>query len=352
MTQNPLPGLTWLDQHCNATLLIFHARKLGDLLCTVPALRALRTALPHVRIVLVGLPWAHHFAARFPRYIDEFIAFPVHDAFPRRLVNYRQLASFFAAMRTRRFDAALQMHGPSEQNNNIARAFGARALAGFGFGFGDGDGDGDGARFPYERFHPGSKAGPEPLRQLDLVSLLGAPAAGVDLEFPVTQADECELSASGLAADLTPGEYVCIHPGAGKGDTCWDPARFAQVADQIAMDFDVQIVLTGSAGEAPLTAAVASRMHFKAIDAACPMSTGALAALMSRARLLVTNNSCVSQIAAGLKLNSVVIFASADMRRWAPLDARRHRCLCDPDGDRVPEVLGHVWTFMSEQNRN
>ena len=344
MTQNPLPGLTWLDQHCNATLLIFHARKLGDLLCTVPALRALRTALPRVRIVLVGLPWAHHFAARFPRYIDEFIAFPGHDAFPGRLVKYRQLASFSAAMRARRFDAALQMHGPSQQSNDIARAFGARALAGFG--------DGDGTRSPYERFHPGSESGPEPLRQLDLVSLLGAAAAGVDLEFPITQADECELSASGLAADLTPGEYVCIHPGAGKGNTCWDPARFAQVADQIATDFDVQIVLTGSAGEAPLTAAVASRMRFKAIDAACPMSAGALAALMSRARLLVSNNSCVSQIAAGLKLNSVVIFAHADMRRWAPLDARRHRCLWDPDGSRMPEVLGHVWTLMSEQNRN
>lgn len=342
MTQNLPPGLTWLNQHCTATLLIFHAGVLGDLLCTVPALRALRTALPHVRIVLVALPWAHHFAARFTRYIDEIIVLPSPDAAPGGPLKCAQLANFFAAMRARRFEVALQMHGGSHRSNHCVRAFGARELAGYG----------DGPRSPCERFAPGSHAGAEPLRQLELVALLGAPAAGVDLEFPITEADERELSASGMAADLTPREYVCFHPGAGNGKPRWHSACFAHVADQIATDFDVQIVLTGSASEAPLTAAVASRMRFRAIDAACSMSTGAMAALMSRARLLVTNNGCVSHLAAGLKLNSVVIFSQADMHRWAPLDTHRHHCLWDPDGERAADVLHHAWALLSEQSTN
>jgi hypothetical protein len=293
--------------------------------------------MPHTRTVLVGLPWAQQFAARFPAYIDEFLAFPGHQAFPEQPVQQDKLDDFYASMRARRFDAALQMHGSGEHSNQVTRAFGARAVAGYG----------DEKSAGRERFHPYPDAGAEPLRLLELVGLLGAPTAGSHLEFPITQADEAELAASGLAADLTPGGYVCIHPGARIRDKCWHPARFAQVADQIAAEYDVQIVLTGAANEAPLTAAVASYMRFKPIDAAAPMSIGAMAALMSRARLLVSNDTGVSHIAAGLKLNSVVIFSKADIRRWAPLDKQRHRCLWDPGGERVPEVLSHVRELMS-----
>lgn len=331
MKQAPLiPGINWLRQHGGDTLLVFRALQLGDMLCAVPALRALRAALPHTRIALVGLPWARQFAARFPRYIDEFIAFPEQP------VAHEQLADFYAAMRARRFDAALQLHGSGAHSIRVTRAFGARATAGFG----------DAAGSACERFHPYPDAGAEPLRLLLLLCLLGAPVAGAEPEFPITDADERELAASGLAADLTPGGYVCIHPGARMRDQCWHPARFAQVADQIATEFDIRIVLTGSAEEAPLTAAVASHMRFKALDAAAPMSIGAMAALMSRARLLVANDSGVSHIAAGLRLNSVVIFSKADMRRWAPLDQQRHRCLWDPEGERVQDVLAHARALL------
>ena len=324
--------LPWIGRHAGATLAVFRALQLGDMLCAIPALRALRAALPQTRITLVGLPWAAQFAARFPRYIDEFIAFPGHEAFPEQPVKHGQLPAFYMDMRARRFDMALQMHGSGEYSNNVTRAFGARALAGYG----------DSKRAGREQFYPYPEGGAEPLRLLDLVALLGAPADGDHLEFPITDADERELAASGLADGLTPGEYVCIHPGARDPDKCWHPARFAQVADQIAGEFDVRIVLTGSASEAPLTAAVASRMRYKALDAAAPISIGAMAALMSRARLLIANDTGVSHIAAGLRLNSVIIFSKADIRRWAPLDKQRHRCLWDPEGERVREVVDHA----------
>ncbi len=340
MTRNPPSGPTWLSSQGNATMAIFRALQLGDMLCAIPALRALRASLPHAQIALIGLPWARQFASRFPKYIDEFIPFPGHEAFPEQPVKHDQLADFYAAMRARRFDFALQMHGSGEYSNKVTRAFAARSLAGYG----------DEQARHREQFHPYPDAGAEPQRLLDLVHMLGAQPAGAELEFPITDADERELAASGVATELAPGGYVCIHPGARIRDKCWHPARFAQVADQIAREFDVRIVLTGSADEAALTAAVANRMRYKAIDAASPMSIGAMAALMSRSRLLVCNDTGVSHIAAGLKLNSVVIFSKADIRRWAPLDKHRHRCLWDPHGERVVDVIDHARSLLSENH--
>ena len=327
----------WLQRQGHGTLAIFRALQLGDMLCAVPALRALRAALPGTRIALVGLPWTAQFAQRFSHYVDDFIAFPGHAAFPEQPVQQHLLADFYAGMRARRFDMAIQLHGSGAQSNRITRAFGARAMAGYG----------DERPGPGEFFMPCPDAGAESSRLLALVSSLGAPPAGEQLEFPITEADQRELWASGLANDLAPGSYVCIHPGARLLDKCWPAIRFAQVADQVARQSGLRIVLTGSANEALLTSAVAGFMRMPALDTASPMSVGAMAALMQRSRLLIANDTGVSHIAAGLGLPSVIIFSKADMRRWAPLDRDKHRCLWDPGGDRASDVVAHARALLA-----
>ncbi|WP_198420834.1 glycosyltransferase family 9 protein [Massilia atriviolacea] len=327
---------SWLHRHDKATVVIFRALQLGDMLCAVPALRALRAAMPRARISLVGLPWAEQFACRFRRYIDEFIAFPGHAAFPEQPVRLAQLHDFYAGMRARRFDLALQMHGNGQYSNAVVRAFGARAMGGFGAVAGGTD----------ECLIPFPETGAEPLRLLALATGLGAPACGPQLEFPITGEDERALHASGVLRTLAPGSYVCIHPGARSADKCWPAARFAAVADQLAIRAGLDIVLTGSPAEAPLTAAVARLMRRAPVDAAGPLSIGAMAALMSRARLLICNDTGVSHIAAALRLRSVVIFSKADMRRWAPLDQQLHRCLWDPFGERENTVVDQARALL------
>ncbi|MFB9246115.1 glycosyltransferase family 9 protein [Massilia antarctica] len=320
---------SWLARHDKAKVVIFRALQLGDMLCAVPALRALRAAMPGSRISLVSLPWADQFARRFSAYIDEFIPFPGHQAFPEQPARLDQLHEFYAGMRARRFDLALQMHGNGQYSNAVVRAFGARAMGGFGAAPGGGD----------DCLIPFPDTGAEPLRLLELATGLGAPARGPQLEFPITAEDERELEGSGVARGLAPGSYVCIHPGARSADKCWPAAKFAAVADQLAIRPRLTTVLTGSPAEATLTAAVARLMRRAPVDAAGPLSIGAMAALMSRARLLICNDTGVSHIAAGLRLRSVVIFSKADIRRWAPLDQRLHRCLWDPFGEQAKTVL-------------
>ena len=322
-----------------SSLVIFRALQLGDMLCAIPALRALRAALPATRIVLVGLPWATQFADRFNGYIDDFIAYPGHHGLPEQPVNTDAVAPFYAAIVRNKFDLALQLHGSGEVSNAIVASFGARCVAGFGIPVRPASKD--------DYYYPYPNCGPEPLRLLELTEQLGAPPMGVHLEFPITDADEHELAASGIARNLSAGSYLCVHPGARWRDKCWPPPLFARVADQLSAESGLQVVLTGSASEAALTAEVAQHMRLPALDAAVPLSIGAMAALMSRARLLLCNDTGVSHIAAGLKLPSVVIFSKADIRRWAPLDQQHHRCLWDPAGQRADEVLEHARDLLA-----
>jgi len=321
------------------SVVVFRALQLGDMLCAVPALRALREAVPQARITLVGLPWARQFAQRFACYIDDFIAFPGHPMLPEQPVRHGELTAFYANLCAQAPTLALQMHGSGDITNEIVAGFGARAMAGYT--------SGEPVHTEKTVLFPFPQVGAEPERVLGLVRQLGAISTDERLEFPLTQEDERELEESGLVADLIPGTYICIHPGARHRDKCWPPQRFAEVADRLAAEFKVKVVLTGSANEADLTGQVASHMKAKAIDAAAPISVGAMAVLMSRSRLLLCNDTGVSHIAAGLKLKSVVIFSKADIARWAPLDRHNHRCIWDPGAERASMALQHARALLA-----
>lgn len=291
---------------------------LGDMLCAVPAFRALRAALPRARITLIGLPWARTFVDRFSHYLDGLVEFPGFPGLPEVAPPIRRLPAFFNQVQQAGYDLALQMHGNGLNINAFTVLLGARLNAGF---YLPGQYCPDEARFlPY----PGRQ--PEIRRHLELMAFLGIPLQGEALEFPLYESDRQALGNLEEAASLKPGGYVCIHPGAQARDKCWPAARFAAVADGLAAQ-GWQIVLTGTAGEKDLTRAVSRAMAAPALDLAGRTGLGALGALLAGARLVICNDTGVSHLAAALDIPSVVIFSNADPRRWAPLDQTRHRII-------------------------
>lgn len=306
---------------------VFRALMLGDMLCAVPALRALRAGHPQARLTLIGLPWASELAGRLDC-VDDFIAFPGHAALPESEPDLHAWPGFLARVQREGFDLALQMHGSGETSNALVATVGAARMAGFA---------GAHAWRPprdAEAFVPWPERGHEIERLLALTDHLGLPRQGTELQFPLTDEDRHAVRAllddAARAAGLRVlRPHVCVHAGAQLPSRRWGAARFAQVADALA-DRGFTVVLTGTAGEAGLVAELASRMHAPALNLAGRSSLWTLGALVESAALVVCNDTGLSHVAAALGRPSVVVACGSDTGRWAPLDAARHRVLAQP----------------------
>ncbi len=294
---------------------VFRALHLGEMLCAVPALRALRTAAPTAHITLIGLPWAASFVRRFSRYVDAHAAFPGFPGLPGQAADLARIPGFIAAMQAQRFDCALQMHGNGLLSNPLLRTFGAARNAGFYR-------PGDYCPDPL-RFLTWDDTGHDVLRLARLMDFLGAHVREHTLEFPLSEADRQALHDSHPALPAA-GSYVCLHPGARMPARRWPAARFAEVADSLHTA-GLRVVLIGSAQETSLAAAVQENMQVSALNLTGKLSLGAFAALLAQARLLLCNESGIVQMAAALRIPSVALCYGNEARSWEPCDRRRHR---------------------------
>ena len=311
-------------------IVILRALQLGDLLCAVPSFRAIRSAWPEAEIVLVGLPWARAFVERFSIYLDGFREFPGFDGLPERTPDRERIPLFLEEIRAEPFDLAIQLHGSGGIVNTILSQFGARHSAGF---------VAPGITDPApEVAIPWPESGLEINRLLALVGALGVPLKGDHLEFPVRTADRDALHAIEGVADLIPGAYICVHPGASVPERRWPFEMFDAVANALA-ERGFRIVLTGTAAEADLTRSVADRISPAALDLAGKTDLGSLAALIDGARLMISNDTGVAHLAVARKVPSVIISTGDNPARWAPIDTQRHRVLCDDHGVATAAVL-------------
>lgn len=301
---------------------LFRALQLGDLLCAVPALRSLKAALPGSRIELVGLPWAKEFARRFSNYLDGFLEFPGYPGLPEIEPDIRKFPEFVKEAQSRQYDLAIQLHGSGSYVNSLTVLLGAKRNAGFYL-------EGEYCPDP-EGFMRWPEGDPEILRLLQLPEFLGAPFRGDHLEFPILPEDRQAFDELPESRYLQPGSYACIHPGARLSSRRWGAERFAAVADELAAKLGLEIVLTGSQEERPLAQAVASKMRKTAIDLSGKTTLGSLAVLLTRCRLVVSNDTGVSHVAAALSVPSVVVYTGSSLERWAPLDRRLHRAVTHP----------------------
>lgn len=300
---------------------VVRALQLGDMLCAVPALRSLRAALPEAHITLLGLPWAREFAARYSMYLDDFLEFPGFPGIPERRMDPQAIVHFLAKAQERRFDLAVQLHGSGPCINPFTQLLGAARTAGFYL---------PGQDCPdFDTFLPWPETGHEIQRLSSLIRFLGGPHCGDELEFPLRRSDYDEAHTLLKKHRLRAGKYACLHSGGRMPSRRWSLDKFACVAEWLDGE-GYRVVLTGASFEADLAAELEQRAGCQVVNAAGQTSVGGMAALLTGARLLVSNDTGVSHIAAAVRTPSVVVVLGSQPDRWAPLDAERHRTVMRP----------------------
>jgi ADP-heptose:LPS heptosyltransferase len=135
-----------------------------------------------------------------------------------------------------------------------------------------------------------------------------------------------------------PVGVTIVHPGAKTLQKRWSPARFAELARELAR-LGHRVVVTGSAAERELAEQVASGAGLPSTAVlAGRLDLAGLAALVAHGRLLVSSDTGVAHLATAYMTPSVVLFGPVSPELWGPPPDRPwHRVLwagtpADPDG--------------------
>jgi ADP-heptose:LPS heptosyltransferase len=302
-------------------------RGLGDLLCTVPALRGLRAGLPDARVTLVAAPAAEWFPATYPHLIDRAVVLAGWPGIPEAPGERAAALALLAQLQAEHFDLALQLHGDDEVANLWIDLVGAARTASM--------------TRPGHWVPPGADVvvveppDNEVDRLLAVVRAAGIRATDRRLEFPVERA---------LPPDATalPGRYVVVHPGSSVPERRWPASAFGATASALAKR-GIATVLTGVAGERSAADAVIACAGVPLVDLVGRTSIEGAAGVVRRALGVVTNDTGMSHLAAALGKPSVVLFRAKDHRRWLPPSADAvPLSIAAPIGETVARVVATV----------
>jgi ADP-heptose:LPS heptosyltransferase len=314
---------------------IFRALQLGDMLCIIPTVRAIRGAFPLATISLIGLAWQRTLVERFPEYFDEFIEFAGWPGLPECNWEAHSALGFVCKMQQWKFDLVLQMQGNGILTNSMCLLWNGRLTAGLRKSSEPAPGQGIFVISDDDQDH-------EILRFQKLLAPLEIATDGTWLEFKITAEEVVEFHRVSRQLSIDENKYVCIHPGARDHKRRWPTLNFSRVAEALHNE-GYKIVITGSTQETEIMDQLQRETQVPTIHSIreCGnIGLGLLAAILKHSALLVSNDTGVSHIAAALNVPSVIIFSKySSQQRWAPLDRNRHRAVSHAEADNVTGVI-------------
>jgi ADP-heptose:LPS heptosyltransferase len=314
VTTPPLPPLA--DPATRRVALVRLRLGLGDLLCSAPALRALRRLRPDLHVAMVT--WADMGPVVYRLGgVDEVLAFPGVTGIPEREPDPAGWRPFLAEAHARRFDLAVQCYGDNPVANDVTRALGARVRGGFApVGWAPPAG--------LEHLHlPYPTDRHEVWRHLLLMERLGVPLPddADRLSFPTTEEEETTHRALLLGHGLRTGEYAVLHPGASSPSRRWPTPSYAEVAGRLHRD-GLRVVVTGTPHERDLVDELLAQADCPVLDLCGRTSLAGMALLLRDSAVLVGNDTGTAHLAAAVGARRVTIFQPGDPRRWGHEDAR------------------------------
>jgi heptosyltransferase-2 len=306
-------------------ILVKEVNWLGDLVMSLPALKALRRGFPKARLsVLVKRELASFFDGS--TWIDEVIPYRVGSG----LEGIGDRRRIVAELRARRFDLALLM--PKSFEAALWAALGGvRRRVGYAT-------DGRSILLTDRvRFDSGLRGRHQAHDYLHLVSAaLGSSGDASDCAPDVDAASRARMSEWLDARRRTAGgKLVALAAAAAYGPAKeWPAERYAALIDLLARRHAAECVLVGGPSEREKCYRVAAACASAPLVAAGETGVGELLALLSLCDGFAGNDSGAMHVAGALGIPTVGIFGSTDAQRTGPLGPRTrilyHAIECSP----------------------
>lgn len=310
-------------------VLVKEVNWLGDLVMSLPALKAVRRAFPQARLsVLVKAELASFFDGS--DWLDEVIPYRVGRSFGG-LADRRHVV---AEIRSRRFDLAILF--PRSFESAFWTAL-ARVPRRVGFAA-----DGRGLMLTHKTARPAALFRSHQVYDYLylLRNTLGIDGDRTDIVPDAHAAHHAAMRE--WLADLrrSSGPLIALAVAAAYGPAKeWPVARYAALVDRLAERHGAECVLVGAPRERARCEMVASASRHGALIGAGDTTVGQLVALLSRCNGFAGNDSGAMHVAGALGLPTVGIFASTNAQRTGPLGphtrALYHRIECSPCMERT-----------------
>jgi ADP-heptose:LPS heptosyltransferase len=339
-------------------LLVIRNDNIGDVLCTTPALRALRRAFPTARIAALVPSHCRPVLARSPD-VDEIFCYTKSKHAPRLfgIPALWDLGRVLYALRHRRFDLAVSLRRSFSRSSAwLAYASGAPHRLGY----------------PAPQSHPlrffinlAPAGPPSALHEVDvcleLLARIGVPSAGRALTLVPDGDAQARVAQRLREAGIAPGMAALIHISNRREASRWPLAAFAAAADRLQERFGTPVVLSWAPGDSSnrlfpgddgTAAEVAKQMRGRAVLLSTPSLDDLIAAIGLSGCVLSTDGGPM-HIAAALTIPQVVIFGKTSTSQWAPVS---EQCAVLQRGSRadqitVEEVVGAAVTILSSRPR-
>ena len=314
---------------------------LGDLMFAMPAAQALAAAYPAATITLLGTPAHRRLLEGRPGPIADVVELPAAHGVRDGEEDPDELARFFAAMRDRAFDLAVQVHGGGRFSNPFLLELGAR----FTVGTRTEDAAMLDRSLDYVLYQH------EMLRALEVVGLAGAAPVGLEPRLTVLPSErEGAATLLGASADERDAHesLLVLHPGATDPRRRWRAERFGELA-ALAAGAGWRVVVVGDDGDVP-----ASHAIVRAAGTVGPaglveslagrLSLGELVGVLAAATVVVGNDSGPRHLAAAVGTPTVGLYWVGNLVNAGPLSRGRHRVhlswttqcpVCDVDVTQV-----------------
>jgi heptosyltransferase-2 len=317
-------------------LVVRQHNQLGDMLCVVPLLRALRDRFPSARITLLASPGNRDIMLHHPC-LDEVITYDkrdyLRDGSPR-LGSFRR---FVRSVRGRSFDLAVVPSTVSVSFSSDALAFlsGARVRVGAGSLSGNPNPSGFFFNIPRDLDWASEPHRHQTLRNWDVLGPWLGPPATLSHEMGFAAG---EREGGREFVDRTRrGLPLCVayHPGAGKPPNRWPADRFAEVANSLAQTLGAMTYVT----EGPMDGAEAREMELRLhgpYQLIRNQPIRQVASILSWMDLVVSNDTGIMHVAAAAGTPVLSLFGPTDPEQWAPIGGS-HRFI-HGEGGRIDAI--------------